>query len=55
MAKEGKLAISVNWDVAKKLGKEKFLKQHSHLSDRHIKELTEMFDKKFGKPAKEEK
>lgn len=53
MAKDVKLTISVNWKRAKELGKEKFLKQHSHLSEAHQKELSEMYVEKFGKSEKE--
>lgn len=44
---------SINWVWAKKVGREKFLKALESFDSKD--RLTEMFDKKFGKPAKSEK
>lgn len=43
--------ISVNWALAKKWGKTRFIAKHKHLVAE--KQLSDMFDEKFGKPKKE--
>lgn len=53
MAYSNNKVISVNWDWAKKVGKAKFLKALEHLQAE--KQLSEMFDEKFGKPKSEDK
>lgn len=46
-----KSGISVNWEVAKRKGKAKFLAANKHLNAEE--QLAQMFDEKFGKPKVE--
>lgn len=51
MSKDVKLVVSINWEVAKRKGKSKWLADNKHLNANE--QLSEMFDEKFGKPKAE--